>query len=70
VSPAAVSTPHSTPSSVPRVDAEQVAVVPECEECGAVWLPADPEHWRLVLGDVDELVWLCAACWEHEFGGD
>jgi hypothetical protein len=37
--------------------ADQVALVPECAECGARWLPGDPERWRPYLGvdeDLDE----------------
>ncbi len=45
---------------------ERVATILRCEECGAVWLPADPERWRLVIADVDELAWYCAACFERE----
>lgn len=36
--------------------AEQVALIPRCAECEAVWLPADEERWRAFLGsdDLDE----------------
>jgi len=52
--------------------ADQVAVVPHCTECDAVWLPGDPERWRLYEGgdDLDEpaeLYWYCAECGEREF---
>jgi len=26
--------------------AESVALIPECTECDANWLPADEERWR------------------------
>jgi hypothetical protein len=50
------------------VGAPEVAVTPTCEECDAVWLPADPERWRLVEVDVGELAWYCAGCWAENFG--
>ena len=50
------------------VSAERVAIVPECVECGARWLPADTERWRLVEVDLDEYAWYCRSCAEHEFG--
>lgn len=50
------------------MSAERVAVIPECEECGAYWPPDDPERWRLALVDVDGLVWYCTECYEAEFG--
>jgi hypothetical protein len=43
----------------------EVALVPECVECGARWFPADEERWRLYLDCDDELVWFCAACAER-----
>lgn len=56
------------------MSAESVALIPECAECEARWVPADEERWRLHLGceedldEIPELVWLCAACSEREFG--
>jgi hypothetical protein len=41
------------------MDAEQVAVTPECVECGETWLPADPARWRLVEVDLDEHAFYC-----------
>jgi hypothetical protein len=52
--------------SVLGMSTERVAVVPECEECEARWLSADPDRWRLVLVD-EELAFYCAACAEREF---
>jgi hypothetical protein len=55
--------------------AQSVALMPSCAECGARWLPADPERWRAYLGcdeyldEPAELVILCAPCAEREFGG-
>jgi hypothetical protein len=57
---------------LPRVSAEQVALIPECAECDARWLPADEARWRGYLGgdDLDEpaeLVFYCPECAEREF---
>ena len=48
--------------------AEQVAVIPECLECWARWLPDDPERWQLREGALDEFAWYCRECAEREFG--
>ena len=58
------------------MSAERVATIPECVECGAVWLPVDDERWRLVRLDlfgfapvgVYKLAWYCRDCAEREFG--
>jgi hypothetical protein len=34
---------------------EELAMTPECVECGAVWLRVDQERWQLHQVDVDEL---------------
>ena len=47
--------------------AKAVAVVPECVECGARWLPADEERWQLREVDLDEFAWYCRGCAEREF---
>jgi hypothetical protein len=47
---------------------EEVALIPECVGCSAVWLPADEDRWQLHVADVDELVWYCPACAGREFG--
>jgi hypothetical protein len=57
------------------VEAESVAVIPECTECEISWLPADEERWRAYLGSDDldepgEVVLYCPECAEREFGGD
>ena len=57
------------------MSAEQVALIPTCAECEAIWLPADEERWQAHLGgdDLDEpaeLVFYCRGCAECEFGDD
>ena len=53
---------------------EGVALIPRCEECDALWLPADPERWRVYLDceeDLDEraeLYFYCPECAERQFG--
>ena len=47
------------------MSAERVAIVPECVECGARWLPDD---WQLREVDLDEFAWYCRSCAEREFG--
>jgi hypothetical protein len=44
------------------VSAEQVALIPQCAECGEVWLPADEERSSAYL-DTDS-----PECAEREFG--
>lgn len=59
--------------SLPRlrpISAEQVALIPRCAECLAVWLPDDDEHWRAYLDLDDNLVFYCPGCAEREFGDD
>jgi len=57
-----------------RMPVEGVAQIPRCEECDALWLPADPERWRAYLGcdeDLDEpgeRYFYCPECGEREFG--
>jgi len=54
---------------------DQVALVPECTECGAQWLPGDLGRWHAYLGvdeDLDESAevgFYCPDCAEREFGG-
>jgi hypothetical protein len=50
------------------VSAEQVALIPQCAECGEVRLPDDEEHWRAYLDTDDEVVFYCPECAEREFG--
>ena len=35
------------------MSAESVALIPECAECDARWLPADEKRWRAYLGGDD-----------------
>jgi len=48
-----------------------VALIPECAECQAAWLPADEERWSAYLTDDEppELAFYCPPCAEREFGG-
>jgi hypothetical protein len=51
------------------MSAEQVALIPQCAECGDIWLPDDGERWRAFLDTDDELVFYCPECAEREFDG-
>jgi hypothetical protein len=52
-----------------RVSAKQVALIPQCAECGEVWLPADRERWEAFLTDDEppEVAFYCLECAEREF---
>ena len=53
------------------MSAEQVALLPQCAECGELWLAGDPEPWRCYVvddGPDDKLVFYCPDCAEREFG--
>jgi hypothetical protein len=52
--------------------AESVALIPQCAECGARWLPANDERWRAYLTDDEpaELAFYCPECAEREVGDD
>jgi hypothetical protein len=53
------------------VSPEQVALVPLCEECRRVWLPADKNRWQALWIDDrpdEKLVFYCPECAEREFG--
>lgn len=54
----------------PAMSAEQVALIPQCAECEARWLPADQERWRAYHTDDEppELAFYCPDCTEREFG--
>jgi hypothetical protein len=48
----------------------KVALIPSCEECGLVWLPADVERWKAYWiedGPEERLLFYCAACANREF---
>jgi hypothetical protein len=58
-------------SKTHAVSAEQVSLIPQCEECNTFWLPADGEPWEahwIINGPEDKLVFYCAECAEREFG--
>jgi predicted nucleic acid-binding Zn-ribbon protein len=53
------------------MSAEQVALIPQCEECLAIWMPADEERWQAHCiddGPEEKLVSYCPECGEREFG--
>jgi hypothetical protein len=54
------------------MSAEGVAVIPQCEECGKVWLPlVDRERWQpywIDDGPEERLIFYCPECAEREFG--
>jgi hypothetical protein len=53
------------------VHVEPVALIPQCVECEARWLPADGERWSAYLTDDEppELAFYCPDCRDREFGG-
>jgi hypothetical protein len=53
------------------VSAEGIVVIPQCAECGTVWLPSDEDRWEAYLTDDEppELAFFCPACAEREFKG-
>ena len=55
------------------MSAKSLALIPQCAECDACWLPADEDRWRAYLGSDDldgpvEIVLYCPNCAEREFG--
>ena len=48
---------------------DAVVLIPNCVECGAVWLPAHQERWAAYLTDDEppEFVVYCPECAEREF---
>jgi hypothetical protein len=50
------------------VSAAQVAIIPQCVDCDAVWLPTSEDRWQAYLDTEDELVFYCVECAEREFG--
>jgi hypothetical protein len=52
------------------MNAKSVALVPQCAECDARWLPADVERGQAWLtGDEPpEIAFYCPKCAEREFG--
>jgi hypothetical protein len=47
---------------------EQVALIPQCAECGEFWLPDDQERWSAYLDTDNEVVFYCPDCAGREFG--
>jgi hypothetical protein len=64
-------TPTDSAKSYTRsVSAWGLAVIPQCEVCLKVWLPADRERWQahwIDNGPNEGLVFYCARCAEPEF---
>jgi hypothetical protein len=54
------------------MSAEQVALIPQCVECGAVWLAVNDDRGQAWLTDDEppELAFYCPDCAEREFGGE
>lgn len=52
------------------VTAEPVAVIPQCEECNRLWLPADRDFWKahwIDDGPEGKPVFYCPDCAERAF---
>jgi hypothetical protein len=49
------------------MSAEGLVVIPQCAECGTVWLRADETRWEAYVTDDEppELVFYCAGCAER-----
>jgi hypothetical protein len=54
------------------MEAERVAPIPRCAECGAMWLPVEKKRWQAWLTDDEppELAFYRPECAEREFGDD
>jgi hypothetical protein len=52
------------------LSAQPIALIPNCAECGAVWLPADEDRWAAYLTDDEppEIAFYCPSCAAVEFG--
>jgi hypothetical protein len=50
------------------VSAEQVAVIPQCPECGELCLAGDADRWRAYLDTDDRLNFYCPDRAVREFG--
>lgn len=53
------------------MSAEGVALIPQCAECQADWLPGAEERWQawLACDEPPELAFYCPDCAERESGG-
>jgi hypothetical protein len=51
------------------VSAESVAPIPQCAECGTLWLPVEGELWEAYLTDdeLPDVAFYCPECAEREF---
>jgi hypothetical protein len=49
------------------VSAKSVALIPQCAECGTIWLPADGKRWEayLTCDEPAEGVFYCPECGER-----
>jgi uncharacterized OB-fold protein len=45
---------------------EQITVVPQCAQCGHVWVPTEGECWRCNFDTDSEPVFYCPDCAERE----
>jgi hypothetical protein len=65
--PVAVRFEERLRASTASVNTESIALIPECAECCAVWLPGDEERWRAYHTDDEppELVFYCPECAER-----
>jgi hypothetical protein len=54
----------------PAVDAEQLAQIPICVECGLVWWPDTEDRFTAWWTDDEspELAFYCSECSERQFG--
>jgi hypothetical protein len=54
------------------MSAERVAVILQCAEYDARWLPSNEERWAVYITDDEpaEIVFYCPSCAEREFGDD
>jgi hypothetical protein len=52
------------------VDGQRVALISECVECHARWLPADRERWFAYLTDEEppDVAFFCPDCRDRELG--
>jgi hypothetical protein len=46
---------------------EEIRVVPQCVECGQVWVPTEGDCWRCNFDTDSELFLHCPDCAEQEF---
>lgn len=49
------------------MSAERVAAILQCQECGRVWLPSEPDRWRCYLDEEDNLCFYGPSARELKF---